>query len=437
MSYLPLRRRNETKLDVVIMRSSKHPSMDIVESLGTELRGKKIVLGITGSVAAVQSPEIARLLMRHGAEVVVVFSEAAHLIIHPYLMEWATGNPVVTELTGKIEHIALAGDHSEKADLILVAPATANTISKIAMGIDDTPVTSTVTTAFGAGIPIMIVPAMHASMYKHPILQENIEKLEGVGVVFVGPRLEEDKAKIATPTEVVSTIIKKLGTKHDFTHKRILITAGPTVEYIDPVRIVTSKSSGRMGIELARASYERGADVTLVYGCGSLSPPEGVKIVQVDTTQEMYDAVASELKAESFDVVIAAAAVADWTPKKPRKIKVPTEKAATLSVTFQPTPKIVDAIKKWQKTTYLVLFKAEHSVSNEELIARAHRRLKKAKADLIVANDVGRPGVGFGTETNELFVIDTEKKAVHISKTLKLKASHKILDIIRKRIAKR
>jgi phosphopantothenoylcysteine decarboxylase/phosphopantothenate--cysteine ligase len=416
---------------------NKHPSKDIVESLGTELRGKNVVLGITGSVAAVQSPEIARLLMRHGAEVTVVVSEAAQLIIHPYLMEWATGNPVVTELSGKIEHIALAGDHSNKADFILIAPATANTISKIAMGIDDTPVTSTVTTAFGAEIPIIIVPAMHASMYKHPILRENIKKLEKLGVVFIGPRLEEGKAKIATPKEIVSTIIKRLGSKHDLAHKRILITAGPTVEYIDPVRIVTSKSSGRMGVELARAAYERGAEVILIYGHGSVNPPEEVKVVQVDTTQEMYDAVASELKAESFDVVIAAAAVADWTPKKPRKMKVPTKKAATLSVTFQPTPKIVDAIKKWQNTTYLVLFKAEHSVSDDELVARAHRRLKKAKADLIVANDVGRPGVGFGTETNELFVVDTEKKVVHIPMTLKVKAAHQVLDIIRKKIAER
>lgn len=419
------------------MRKTTHPSRDIIESLGVDLRGKFIVHCITGSVAAVQSPEIARLLMRHGAEVVAVFSEAAHIIIHPYLMEWATGNPVITELTGAIEHVALAGEHEEKADLILVAPATANTISKIAMGVDDTPVTSTVTTAFGTGIPIMIVPAMHASMYNHPIVRENIKKLEDLGVVFIGPRLEEGKAKIATTKEVVSAIIQKIGAKHDLGKKQFLITAGPTIEYIDPVRIVTSKSSGRMGVELAKAAYERGANVTLVYGRGSVPPPEGVKVIPVETTQEMADAVAAELETTKFDVAIAAAAVADWKPKQPQKDKVPTEKTATLSVTFQPTPKVVDIIKKKQKSAFLVLFKAEHQVSDDELITRAHARLKTAKADLILANDVGRKGVGFDTKTNELFVIDKAKEVIHIPKTSKKKVAQQILDIILKRIGKK
>ncbi len=419
------------------MRKATHPSRDIIESQGVELRGKFIVHCITGSVAAVQSPEIARLLMRHGAEVVAVFSEAAHIIIHPYLMEWATGNSVITELTGAIEHVALAGEHEEKADLILVAPATANTISKIAMGVDDTPVTSTVTTAFGTGIPIMIVPAMHASMYNHPIVRENIKKLEDLGVVFIGPRLEEGKAKIATTKEVVSAIIQKIGAKHDLDKKQFLITAGPTIEYIDPVRIVTSKSSGRMGVELAKAAYARGAKVTLVYGRGSVPPPEGVKVIPVETTQEMVDAVVAELETTKFDVAIAAAAVADWTPKQPRKEKVPTEKTATLSITFQPTPKVVDSIKKKQKTPFLVLFKAEHQVSDDELITRAYARLKTAKADLILANDVGRKGVGFDTETNELFAIDEAKEIIHIPKTSKKKIAHLILDIILKRIGKK
>ena len=419
------------------MRKTTHPSRDIIESLGVELRGKFIVHCITGSVAAVQSPEIARLLMRHGAEVVAVFSEAAHIIIHPYLMEWVTGNPVITELTGAIEHVALAGEHEEKADLILVAPATANTISKIAMGVDDTPVTSTVTTAFGTGIPIMIVPAMHASMYNHPIVRENIKKLEDLGVVFIGPRLEEGKAKIATTKEVVSAIIQKIGTKRDLGKKQFLITAGPTIEYIDPVRIVTSKSSGRMGVELAKAAYERGAKVTLVYGRGFVPPPEGVKVIPVETTDEMVDAVAAELETTKFDVAIATAAVADWKPKQPRKEKVPTEKTTTLSITFQPTPKVVDSIKKKQKTAYLVLFKAEHQVSDDELITRAYARLKSAKADLILANDVGRKGVGFDTETNELFVIDEAKEVTHIPKSSKKKVAHQILDIILKRIGKK
>ncbi len=419
------------------MPMNSHPSKDIVETLSTQLRGKFIILCVTGSVAAVQSSEIARLLMRHGAEVIAVFSDAAQEIIHPYLMEWATGNPVVTKLTGKIEHIALAGEHAGKADLVLIAPATANTISKIAMGIDDTPVTSTVTTAFGSGIPIIIIPAMHVSMYKHPIVRDNIKKLEGLAVEVIGPRIEEGKAKIATPQEVVEHILDRFGNKEDLEGLEFLITAGPTLEYIDPVRIITSKSSGRMGIEIAKAAYSRGAKVTLVYGHGSEPAPEKMKVIDVETTQEMYDAVMTELSSKKFDVVIAAAAVADWTPKTPQKEKIPTAKTQTLSVDFKPTPKIVDGIKSKQESVFLILFKAEHNVSDEELIKRAHTRLTKANADLIVANDVGREGVGFDTITNELFVINRKKKTIHIPKSSKTQVAHKLLDIVKPMISKK
>lgn len=417
------------------MNPYSHPSKELIGSEGTQLRGRKIVIGVTGSVAAVQAPEIARLLMRYGAEVYAVLSQAAKTIIHPFLMEWATGNPVVTELTGKIEHVSLAGNHDQKADLILVAPATANTISKIAMGIDDTPVTSTVTTAFGASIPIMIVPAMHASMYQHPILLENIEKLKSHGVEFIGPRLEEGKAKIATSKEILKAILKKFGIKHDFSKKKILVTAGPTIEYIDPVRIVTSRSSGRMGIEIANVAYERGADVTLVYGQGSIPPPKEFKTISVQTTQEMLDAVVTLMDKTKFDIVISAAAVADWKPIEPHKEKISTDSDPTLTITFKPTPKIVDTIRKLQKSTFLVLFKAEHGVSDNELVDRAYQRLKKVNGDLIIANDVARPGVGFATETNELFIIDKTKQVTHIPRTHKRKAAQQILDIIAKKLA--
>jgi len=412
------------------MPAGTHPSKDIMESEGTELRGKTVVLCVTGSVAAIQSPEIARLLMRHGAEVFAVFSQAAQQIIHPHVMEWATGNPVVTELTGKIEHVALAGDHRCKADLVLVAPATANTISKIAAAIDDTPVTSTVTTAFGAGIPIMIVPAMHASMYNHPILEENIKKLKAHGVEFVGPRMEEGKAKIATSKEVLVAVLRKLGGKQDLAKRRILVTAGPTIEPIDPVRIVTNRSSGLMGVEIARAAAMRGADVTLVYGRGTVPPPEQVRVLRVETTQEMRDAVTSELRATHYDVVIAAAAVADWAPAQPKQEKISTQKVETLTIRFLPTPKIADEVKPLRPDAFLVLFKAEHSVSDDELVERAFERLKTAKADLIVANDVARPGVGFDTPTNELFIIDKKKTIVHVPRTSKTDAAHRLLDVV-------
>ena len=182
-----------------------HPTKDIIGTKGKELMNKKIILCITGSVAAIKSTEIARELMRHGAQVFPVMTKMAQRIIHPDLMEWATGNPVVFELTGKIEHVELGNI----ADLILVAPATANTISKIACGIDDTPVTSVISVGFGLNKPILIVPAMHESMYKHPILIQNIEKLRSLKGEFIGPEIKEGKAKIASVEKIVKVVINK------------------------------------------------------------------------------------------------------------------------------------------------------------------------------------------------------------------------------------
>jgi len=411
-----------------------HPSKDILQSRGTELKGKRVVLCITGSVAAVQCSEIARQLMRHGAEVFAVMSSMAQKIIHPYLMEWATGNPVVTELTGKVEHVALAGEHDNKADLILVAPATANTISKIAAGIDDTTVTSVASVAFGSKIPIVIVPAMHESMYRYPILDENIKKLKALGVAFVGPRIEEAKAKIAKTEEILEVVIRKFSTSKDFVGMKILATAGPTLEYIDPVRVITNRSSGLMGIEVTREALLRGAEVTLIYGPGTATPPEEARVVRVETTKEMYDAVVSELKSRKYHVVIATAAAADWTPKKHFEYKVSTRKTSTLNIKFKATPKIIDVVKKISPKAFLVPFKAEYNVSDKELIENAFERLKETKADLIVANDVARKGVGFGVETNEIFIIDKKSRVVHVPLTTKRQVAKDLLDVIAKRI---
>jgi phosphopantothenoylcysteine decarboxylase/phosphopantothenate--cysteine ligase len=300
----------------------RHPSKDIIGAKGNELSGKSIILCVTGSVAAVKSPEIARELMRHGAEVYPVMTASAQKIINPNLLEWATGNSVITELTGKVEHVALAGDHQWKADLVLVAPATANTISKIACGIDDTPVTSVVSTAFGSDIPIIIVPAMHESMYKHPIIAENIEKLKSLGVEFVGPKIEEGKAKIADTEDIVNAVIRRLTHPKDLLKKRILVTAGPTLEYIDPIRVITNKSSGKMGVAIAEEAFRRGADVTLIYGRGTASPPVGIRVVNVETSEEMYNALVKELSSQNYDIVVACAAVADFTPERAFEHKV-------------------------------------------------------------------------------------------------------------------
>jgi phosphopantothenoylcysteine decarboxylase/phosphopantothenate--cysteine ligase len=355
-------------------------------------------------------------------------------IVHPYLMEWATGNEVVTELTGKIEHVALVGEHSLKADLVLVAPATANTISKIACGIDDTTVTSVASTAFGSNCPIIIVPAMHESMYNHPVLAKNIRGLKALGVEFVGPRIEEGKAKIAKTKDVVEAVIRKLKVKKDFSGLRVLITAGATVEHIDPVRVVTNRSSGKMGVSIAEEALSRGADVTLVYGSGTVAAPPGARLVAVETTEQMYEAVISELKSKHYNVVVAVAAAADWTPEKPYSYKVSSHELRSLGLKLKPTVKIIDSVKKVSPRTFLVAFRAEHKLPKGELIESAHKRLLEAEADLIVVNDVGKKGAGFGTETNEVFIVDEKKSVVHVPLSKKREVAAKILDVTISRI---
>src|SRR5216684_7544427 len=224
-----------------------HPSKDITGSKGNELQGKKIALLVSSSVASFKTPEIARELMRHGADVHVVTTPSSEKMVGADLLEWATGNPVVTKLTGKLEHIALAGNSQTHVDLVLIAPATANTIGKLASGIDDTPFTTVAPTAVGSKLPVLIAPAMHEPLYDHPIAQENIARLKRIGVEFVEPEIVEGKAKIASTAKIVQAVITRLSSqlssqRRDLEGHRVLVTAGPTVEHIDPVRVITNRS---------------------------------------------------------------------------------------------------------------------------------------------------------------------------------------------------
>ena len=374
-----------------------------------KLVGKKIVLAIPGSIAAVECVKLARELIRHGAEVHAVMSENATKIIHPYAMEFATGNPVVTEITGFIEHVELAGEHENKADLVLVCPATANTIGKIANGIDDTPVTTVVTTAF-AHTPIMIAPAMHSTMYEHPIVVENIEKLKKLGVEFIGPRFEEGKAKVASIDEIVYRVIKKLHRK-DLKGKRVLVTAGATREYIDPIRYITNASSGKMGVAIAEEAELRGAEVTLIRTKGSV-PSLVENQVEVETVEEMLEAIENELKSKRYDVVVLAAAVSDFRVKEKAGVKIKSGKPLTLEL--EPTPKIIDRIKELQPDTFLVGFKAETGLSEEEMINAARKQIERAGSDLVVANTLQ----AFGSEENEVLLVteDSVKRLPRMDK---------------------
>jgi len=404
-----------------------HPSKDIIGTKGQELQDKRIALGITGSVGCLRSVDLARELMRHGAEVFVIMSQEATKLVTPAMFEWATGNPVATELTGKIEHIWLAGEHEESCDLIMVAPATGNSLSKIACGIDDTPVLSTVTSAIGSGIPVMIVPAMHESMYKNPFILENIEKLKNANIEVIEPVREEGKAKIASVDTMVEMVIQKLY-KKDLQNLTILVTSGPTIEYIDDIRYITNKSSGKMGFALARDAVRRGAHCILVSGPTKLTPPAECEYVPVETTGEMLETVITQLKEKNVDVFIGAAAVADWKLKKQAQGKLPSSK--NFSIELFPTEKIIEKVKKLSPATVLVAFKAEHGLNEKQLIAKSYERLKQVQADYIVANDVSEPDSGFQSDDNKIFVINTKGEVQFKGKDTKNVLAQRILDIV-------
>ena len=387
-----------------ILKKKDHPSLDIVNSSGFELTGKKIILCVTGSVAAYKALEVARLLMRHGADVTCVASQAVTKFVQPDYFKWATGNEVITKLTVELEHIRLA-DYKQ-SDLIVVYPATANTLGKLANGIDDTPVSTVLTVGFGSKIPILMCLAMHASMYDNAAVKKNIDFLQNK-IKFLTPQMMEGKAKAVEPEDVLDFILKKFGFSSTLQNKKILMTAGPTIEYIDPVRVITNQSSGKTGVLLAAELVSAGAIVTFVYGPGTANPPKGVKLIRVSTSKEMYDTVKKEM-AKKFDVVIMAAAAADYTPENPsrKKIKSTQEK---IKISLKKVPKIINQIKKYQKNVILVGFKAETNLSKKELIISAKKKMKESNADMIVANDIGSSRYRKNPENNEVLIIDSGK----------------------------
>ena len=382
-----------------------HPSHDIRGSKGVELANQRIALCITGSVAAVKCHELARELMRHGADVRVVMTQDATRLVTPQLMHWATGNPVVSELTGKLEHVELA----TWADIILVAPATANTLSKVACAIDDTPVTSVISVAMGLGKLVAMVPAMHGSMYSHKLLQDNLKRLKAADVNVLEPKLVEGKAKLPGVEEMTNFVIDLLGPK-DMVGVRVLITAGPTIEHIDPIKFITNKSSGKMGIAVARAATSRGADITLIYGPGSEEPPAGVKVIRVRTTTEMRKAFVNEMKRRP-DIVVSTAAPQDFVVAKISKEKLRHYKP--LSLKLVPAPRVVDGARELAPKAFIVGFKAEYDVSAKQLKAAAVGKLREGEFDMVIANDVSRQGAGFGVDTNEVEIV-TSSSSRHL-----------------------
>ena len=382
---------------------SVHPTLWIQENKSKALRGKTIVLGVTGSIAAVQTVTLARELIRYGANVYAVATDSALQIIHENALHYATGHPVITKITGKVEHVEFFGSKGI-ADLFLIAPSTANTISKIAMGIDDTSVTTFATTAIGEGKKVMVVPAMHDSMYRHPQVLENLKTLESWGIDVVAPRIVEGIAKIADNDEIVLRVCRMLGDQSLF-GRSVFITSGATAESIDPIRLLTNRASGKTGAALAKEAYVRGADVYLFHrNISPFSHLPHFHDVYAESAEEMTNAVLEKISmagCEGRNILISAAAISDYTAeKKDSKIK---SGSSSLSLTLRPTKKLIEEARLTDPNLFIAAYKAETDVSFESLIESAASKIESNVADMVVANDVQKKGMG--TAENDVYAV--------------------------------
>ena len=371
------------------------------------LSGINVALGVTGSIAAVRVVELAHELRRRGASVRGVMSESARGIVHPWALEFATDHPVVTELTGAVEHIELCGEDGW-ADVLLIAPATANTIGKMAAAIDDTPVTTCATTAIGAGVPVVVAPAMHQPMYDHPGVLEAIERLEGWGVHVVEPRHEEGKAKIAEDDAIAVETARAAGPS-PLAGRHVVVTSGATAEAVDPVRVLTNRASGKTGRAVAKACYVRGADVTLVHGLvgprpvavdPELPPRPDIAYADLRRVEDTASMIETALEAaDGADALVSAAAISDYTMDAvAEKIRSGND---DLSLELIPTSKLLDSVRAAHPGLTMVGFKVETSGDDDAMVEAAREVRERVDLAFMVANDASVMGA---EETRALVV---------------------------------
>jgi phosphopantothenoylcysteine decarboxylase/phosphopantothenate--cysteine ligase len=356
-----------------------HPSEEIYEEKSSKLEGKRIVLGMTGSIAVTECFYAVRELIRHGAEVFPVMTEAAAKLAAPDSMEFASGRPPVLSLTGRTEHVDLMGS----ADLLLIYPATANTVSKIANGIDDTPVTSMAAVALGSGAPVAVVPAMHESMYRNPAVSSNVERLRSWGVRFIGPRTDGVRAKAASRDEVVENVIRILS-KGPLSGRRVLVVGGRSEEPIDSMRVITNRSSGRTALALALRAFEMGADVELWMGGADVQVPDWLPSRRFSSVEDLLSMVPSA----SCDLAVVPAALADFKPD--RVIEGKASSDSGLDLRLVPVEKVLPSLCR--RCPRVIGFKAESGLDEAQLAAKARSRLERYGLAAAVADDVSVAG---------------------------------------------
>ena len=393
------------------------------------LKGKTVVIGVSGGIAVYKTLDVVSRLRKLGVNVNVIMTKSATEFVTPLSFQSLSQNYVVCDMfedpkTWDVEHISL----SKRADVFLIAPATANVIGKIANGIADDMLTTTV---MATKAKVLIAPAMNTNMYENPILQRNINTLKELGYNFVEPesgRLacgDTGKGKLASPETIVDEVVKLLSKGQDLKGKSIIVTAGPTVESIDPMRYITNRSTGKMGYSIAKEAIERGADVTLITGPTNLTPPQNLKkLVKIESAKDMYEAVLENL--DENDVVIKSAAVADYKPKNysNKKIKKSDD---DLVIELDRNKDIAQEIGKIKNNKILVGFAAE----TNDLIENASLKIKKKNLDFIVANDLTKEGAGFGVDTNIVKIIDKEGNITEYPKMKKEEVANIILDKIK------
>ena len=401
----------------------------------TMLRNKEIIVGITGGIAAYKAAELVRILTKKGAHVHVVMTRNAMEFVTPLTFQTLSGKPVTHEMFellegSKIGHIAL----SDLADQLVIVPATANIIGKIANGIADDFLSTMV---MATRVPVLFVPSMNTKMWESRIVQGNIDRLRENGYEFIEPESGdlacgwEGKGRMP-PVEGIVEKMEDIFTVKDLVGERVMVTAGPTQEFIDPVRCITNRSSGKMGYAMAKIARRRGADVILITGRTDLPRPTGAEVIEVVTATEMRNAVMEHQ--EKCTVIIKAAAVADFRCKalNSRKIKKrPGEDEISLGL--ERNPDILQELGKIKGDKVLVGFAAE----TENLVQNAYDKLKRKNLDLVVANDVTKQGIGFGSDENEVTIIGARGRAKHVPKLSKEEVAHVILDAVKRVIRKK
>ena len=378
-----------------------HPSHVIRGRTSQLLAGRHVVIGVSGSIAAIELPKVIRELIRHGADVQAVMSPEAMRLVTPETLEFATGHPPITQLTGNVEHVTLLGPGPGRADLYLIAPATANTISKVAHGIDDTPVTSCASVALGGGVPMLIAPAMHSHMGVNPAVQENLEKLRGWGVGIVPGSSAEGEEKIASPEEVAAAVLHRLG-DGPWKGRRVVVIGGAAREAIDEVRSLTNESSGATAVALANQAFYRGAEVDLWAGPLQVPVPPWIPVSEWRSVEDVL-ALARRRRSDLRDAaaVFVPAALSDFTLER-RPGKIPSRDHESLTLTLRRAPKVLPELRRLAPPpTRLVAFKLEPGRTPAELEELGRRVSRETGADWVVANDVASMGA---SQTNALIL---------------------------------